>query len=83
MAYGVFAVVATKKARGHQGYVGDDGYHRLNILEVQRLIRFMPKVVIAVVPGWAVGGGHSLHVVCDLTLASKERRNLQTKPMPM
>ena len=43
-----------------------------NILEVQRLIRFMPKVVIAVVPGWAVGGGHSLHVVCDLTLASKE-----------
>jgi len=46
---------------------------RLHILEVQRLIRFMPKVVIAVVPGWAVGGGHSLHVVCDLTLASRER----------
>lgn len=45
---------------------------RLHILEVQRLIRFMPKVVMAVVPGWAVGGGHSLHVVCDLTLASKE-----------
>lgn len=45
---------------------------RLHILEVQRLIRFMPKVVIAVVPGWAVGGGHSLHVVCDLTIASKE-----------
>ena len=45
---------------------------RLHILEVQRLIRFMPKVVIAVVPGWAAGGGHSLHVVCDLTLASKE-----------
>ncbi len=45
---------------------------RLHILEVQRLIRFMPKVVVAVVPGWAVGGGHSLHVVCDLTLASKE-----------
>lgn len=45
---------------------------RLHILEVQRLIRFMPKVVIAVVPGWSVGGGHSLHVVCDLTLASKE-----------
>jgi naphthoate synthase len=61
-----------QSARGHQGYVGDDGMHRLNILEVQRLIRFMPKVVIAVVPGWAVGGGHSLHVVCDLTLASKE-----------
>ena len=45
---------------------------RLHILEVQRLIRFMPKVVIAVVPGWAVGGGHSLHVVCDLALASEE-----------
>jgi len=58
--------------RGKRGYVGEDGVHRLNILEVQRLIRFMPKVVIAVVPGWAVGGGHSLHVICDLTLASKE-----------
>ncbi len=45
---------------------------RLHILEVQRQIRFMPKVVMAVVPGWSVGGGHSLHVVCDLTLASKE-----------
>ncbi len=45
---------------------------RLHILEVQRLIRFMPKIVVAVVPGWAVGGGHSLHVVCDLTLASQE-----------
>ena len=61
-----------QSARGKRGYVGGDGNHRLNILEVQRLIRFMPKVVIAVVPGWAVGGGHSLHVVCDLTLASKE-----------
>lgn len=45
---------------------------RLHILEVQRMIRFMPKIVVAVVPGWAVGGGHSLHVVCDLTIASKE-----------
>ncbi len=61
-----------QRSRGHQGYVDDDGMPRLNILEVQRLIRFMPKVVIAVVPGWAVGGGHSLHTVCDLTLASKE-----------
>lgn len=61
-----------QRARGDQGYVDEQGTHRLNILEVQRLIRFMPKVVIAVVPGWAVGGGHSLHVVCDLTLASKE-----------
>lgn len=71
---GVYAFCSggDQNARGHQGYVGEDGMHRLNILEVQRLIRFMPKVVIAVVPGWAVGGGHSLHVVCDLTLASKE-----------
>src|SRR5262249_42694843 len=54
---------------------------RLHILECQRLIRFMPKVVIAVVPGWAVGGGHSLHVVCDLTIASREHaRFLQTDP---
>ena len=61
-----------QRARGQQGYVDEEGMPRLNILEVQRLIRFMSKVVIAVVPGWAVGGGHSLHVVCDLTLASKE-----------
>jgi len=61
-----------QKARGEKGYVGDDGYHRLNILDAQRMIRFMPKAVICVVPGWAVGGGHSLHVVCDMTLASKE-----------
>lgn len=61
-----------QRTRGHQGYVDEEGMPRLNILEVQRLIRFMPKVVIAVVPGWSVGGGHSLHVVCDLTLASKE-----------
>ena len=71
---------------GDQRIRGKDGYQyeskdktldpaklgRLHILEVQRLIRFMPKIVMAVVPGWAVGGGHSLHVVCDLTLASKE-----------
>ena len=71
---GVYAFCSggDQRARGHQGYVDDDGVPRLNILEVQRLMRFMPKVVIAVVPGWAVGGGHSLHVVCDLTLASKE-----------
>ncbi|KYH26832.1 3-hydroxypropionyl-coenzyme A dehydratase [Halalkalicoccus paucihalophilus] len=54
---------------------------RLHILEVQRLIRFMPKPVIAVVPGWAVGGGHSLHVICDMTLASEEHAKfLQTDP---
>ena len=67
---------------GDQRIRGRDGYKysesdartpgRLHILEVQRLIRFMPKVVIAVIPGWAAGGGHSLHVVCDLSIASAE-----------
>lgn len=69
-----------QRIRGKDGYqyVDEEGQQdpaklgRLHILEVQRLIRFMPKVVVAVVPGWAVGGGHSLHVVCDLTIASKE-----------
>ncbi len=71
---GVFAFCSggDQRVRDKTGYMGQDGVARLNILEVQRLIRFMNKVVIAVVPGWAVGGGHSLHVVCDLTLASKE-----------
>jgi len=68
-----------QRIRGKDGYKyeGVEGVDparlgRLHILEVQRLIRMMPKVVIAVVPGWAVGGGHSLHVVCDMTLASEE-----------
>src|SRR5699024_3455008 len=61
-----------QRVRSATGYKGGDGVNRFNILDVQRQIRFMNKVVIAVVPGWAVGGGHSLHVVCDLTLASKE-----------
>jgi naphthoate synthase len=70
-----------QRIRGKDGYKYEDGdargvdsprLGRLHILEVQRLIRFMPKVVIAVVPGWAVGGGHSLHVICDLTIASAE-----------
>jgi naphthoate synthase len=73
-----------QRIRGRDGYKYSDSetavvsgasqaaVGRLHILEVQRLIRFMPKVVIAVVPGWAAGGGHSLHVVCDLTIASRE-----------
>ncbi|HRO76558.1 MAG TPA: 1,4-dihydroxy-2-naphthoyl-CoA synthase [Crocinitomicaceae bacterium] len=61
-----------QRVRAKRGYQGTNGTMRFNILDVQRQIRFMNKVVIAVVPGWAVGGGHSLHVVCDLTLASKE-----------
>ncbi|MEC9441084.1 MAG: 1,4-dihydroxy-2-naphthoyl-CoA synthase [Myxococcota bacterium] len=75
-----FSSGGDQRIRGKAGYEyqGADGavdrakLGRLHILEVQRLIRFMPKVVIAVVPGWAVGGGHSLHVVADMTLASKE-----------
>ena len=62
-----------QRVRGSEGYYGEEnGQGRLHILEVQRLIRFMPKAVIAVIPGWAAGGGHSLHVVCDLSIASKE-----------
>jgi naphthoate synthase len=75
-----FSSGGDQRIRGAAGYQyqDEDGevdaarLGRLHILEVQRLIRFMPKVVIAVVPGWAAGGGHSLHVVCDLTLASEE-----------
>ena len=61
-----------QRVRAKRGYKGLDGVNKFNILDVQRQIRFMNKGVIAVVPGWAVGGGHSLHVVCDMTLASKE-----------
>ncbi len=62
-----------QRVRGKRGYEGTTkGGSRLHILEVQRMIRFMNKAVICVVPGWAVGGGHSLHVVCDLSIASKE-----------
>ena len=61
-----------QRVRAKRGYKGLDGVSKFNILDLQRQIRFMNKVVIAVVPGWAVGGGHSLHVVCDMTIASKE-----------
>ena len=61
-----------QRVRAARGYQGLDGVNKFNILDVQRQIRFMNKVVIALVPGWAVGGGHSLHVVCDMTIASKE-----------
>jgi len=78
-----FSSGGDQAVRGPDGYKYDDPEMtgRLHILEVQRLIRFMPKVVIAVVPGWAVGGGHSLHVVCDLSIASSEHaRFRQTDP---
>ena len=61
-----------QRVRSNTGYKGANGVNRFNILDVQRQIRFMNKVVIALVPGWCVGGGHSLHVVCDMTIASKE-----------
>ena len=76
-----FSSGGDQNVRGLTGYEYKDSqtpthmpmaHGRLHILEVQRMIRFMPKIVIAVVPGWAVGGGHSLHVVCDMTIASKE-----------
>jgi naphthoate synthase len=71
---GVYAFCSggDQRVRQAKGYQGDDGRQRLNILDVQRLIRFMGKVVICMVPGWAVGGGHSLHVVCDMSIASRE-----------
>ena len=59
-----------QSVRGHAGYVGDDGVPRLNVLDLQKLIRSMPKVVIALVAGYAIGGGHVLHLVCDLTIAA-------------
>lgn len=69
-----------QRIRGKDGYEYADGSPstgRLHILEVQRLIRFMPKVVIAVIPGWAAGGGHSLHVVCDLSIASRQHAHFK------
>ncbi len=69
-----------QRVRGHGGYVGEDGVPRLNILEVQRLIRQMPKPVIALVAGYAIGGGHVLHVVCDLTIAAENAVFGQTGP---
>jgi naphthoate synthase len=68
-----FSSGGDQKVRGRAGYeYGDNSSGRLHILEVQRLMRFMPKVVIALVPGWAAGGGHSLNVVADLSIASSE-----------
>jgi len=69
-----------QKVRGHAGYVGDDGVPRLNILDVQKKIRSIPKPVVAMVAGYAIGGGHVLHVVCDLTIAAENARFGQTGP---
>ncbi len=69
-----------QKIRGDKGYVGDDGVPRLNILDVQRQIRTIPKPVIAMVAGYAVGGGHVLHMMCDLTIAAENAQFGQTGP---
>jgi naphthoate synthase len=69
-----------QRIRGNQGYVGGDGVPRLNVLEVQRLIRTLPKPVVAMVAGFAIGGGHVLHLVCDLTIAADNAVFGQTGP---
>jgi len=69
-----------QRIRGDKGYVGKDGVSRLNVLDLQKLIRSIPKVVIALVAGYAIGGGHVLHVVCDLTIAADNAIFGQTGP---
>ncbi len=69
-----------QRIRGDDGYVGDDGKGRLNVLDLQVQIRRLPKPVIAMVAGYAIGGGHVLHVVCDLTIAAENARFGQTGP---
>jgi len=76
-----FCAGGDQKVRGHAGYIGDDGMARLNVLELQRVIRTMPKPVIALVAGYAIGGGHVLHVVCDLTIAADNAVFGQTGPI--
>lgn len=69
-----------QSVRGHGGYVGDDEVPRLNVLDLQKMIRSMPKAVIAAVAGWAIGGGHVLHVICDISIAADNARFGQTGP---
>ena len=69
-----------QSVRGHGGYVGKDEMPRLNVLDLQKQIRSIPKVVIAAVAGWAIGGGHVLHVICDLSIAAENARFGQTGP---
>ena len=69
-----------QRVRGDAGYVGDDGVPRLNALDLQRVIRSLPKPVIALVAGYAIGGGHVLHLICDLTIAAENARFGQTGP---
>jgi naphthoate synthase len=69
-----------QRVRGDAGYIGGDNVPRLNVLDLQHLIRYLPKPVIAVVAGYAIGGGHVLHLVCDLTIAADNARFGQTGP---
>jgi len=69
-----------QRVRGNAGYVGEDKVPRLNVLDLQKLIRALPKPVVAMVAGFAIGGGHVLHVVCDLTIAAENARFGQTGP---
>jgi naphthoate synthase len=69
-----------QRVRGHGGYVGEDNVPRLNVTDLHKLIRSIPKPVIALVAGWAIGGGHVLHVICDLTIAAENARFGQTGP---
>ena len=69
-----------QRIRGSEGYVGPDGVPRLNVLDLQKQIRSLPKPVVAMVAGYAIGGGHVLHVVCDLTIAADNARFGQTGP---
>ena len=71
-----------QRIRGEAGYVGEDGVARLNVLDLQRQIRTLPKPVIAMVAGYAIGGGHVLHVVCDLTIAADNARRLTPNASP-
>ena len=75
-----FCAGGDQRVRGHGGYVGEDQVPRLNVLDLQKLIRYIPKPVIAVVAGYAIGGGHVLHLVCDLTIAADNARFGQTGP---
>lgn len=75
-----FCAGGDQKIRGKEGYVGEDGIPRLNVLDLQKQIRSLPKPVIAMVAGYAIGGGHVLHVVCDLTIAADNARFGQVGP---
>lgn len=75
-----FCAGGDQSVRGTAGYIDDDGIPRLNVLDLQRLIRSMPKVVIALVAGYAIGGGHVLHMICDLTIAADNAIFGQTGP---